>query len=70
MIIVEIVGEETGLSFNKLIRFSDDCGVQFKSRFCVAGLCQIPEKVLEVGSIILNLMKGSLIVILLVVLRN
>ena len=43
---VEIVKEKTGLQFKKAIRFSDGCGAQFKSRFCVADLCSVPEKVL------------------------
>ena len=45
--IVEIVKEKTGLSFHHLVRFSDGCGAQFKSRFCVDDLCQMPDKVLH-----------------------
>ena len=45
--IVEILMEKTGMSFLNIIRFSDGCGAQFKSRFCVADLCQMPGKVLS-----------------------
>ena len=43
---VDIVGERTGLKFSKIIRFSDGCGAQFKSRFCVTDLCSLPEVIL------------------------
>ena len=44
--IVEIVKQRTGILFKKIIRFSDGCGAQFKSRFCVADLCQMSGEVL------------------------
>ena len=43
---IEIVKEKTGLQFDSLVRFSDGCGAQFKSRFCVADLCVAGEKLL------------------------
>ena len=44
--IVEIVQLKAGNIFKKIIRFSDGCGAQFKSRFCLADLCQMSGKVL------------------------
>ena len=43
---IEMLKERTGLTFNRLVRFSDGCGAQFKSRFCVADLCSAGERLL------------------------
>ena len=44
---VEIVKERTGNSFSHSIRFSDGCGAQFKSQFCVADLTKSPNIILQ-----------------------
>ena len=43
---VEILKDKTGLEFESLVRVSDGCGAQFKSRFCVADLCKAGERIL------------------------
>ena len=43
---VEILMEKTGLKFNKLFRFSDGCGAQFKSRYSTADLVTAGERIL------------------------
>ena len=44
---IEIVAERTGLTFSHTIRFSDGCGAQFKSQFCVADLTNSPNILLQ-----------------------
>ena len=44
---MEIVQLRTGLFFKQIIRFTDGCGAQFKSRFCLADLCKMSGKVLD-----------------------
>ena len=43
---LKILQERTGLVFNRLIRVSDGCSAQFKSRFAIADLCHVGERLL------------------------
>ena len=43
---VKILEEKTYLKFTRIIRFSDGCGAQFKSRFAVADLVFTSERLL------------------------
>ena len=44
---VKVAEEQTGLTFNGFPRFSDGCGAQYKSQFCLADLTQVPQDVLH-----------------------
>ena len=48
---VKILEEKTYLKFTRIIRFSDGCGAQFKSRFAVADLVFTSERLLgQIGN--------------------
>ena len=43
----KLLEEKTGIKFMRVIRFSDGCGAQFKSRFAVPDLVFASERLLE-----------------------